>query len=528
MKPEFLERRLLLTGLIIAALFILYIFQAPISHSIYFFSDDAYYYFKVAYNIVNDKGISFDTYNPSNGFHPLWMLVILPIFKFFSSDIETPIRLILSLQALLTVFSFWLLWRYSSTHFNRQYAVIASFLLLAFASPILIALNGLESALLLFWMLLMLHLDSKYNLLTDQTINNKLLVGLLFGILFLIRLDTAYIVIAVALFKIFQKPDDISLAKNIIRQIFIYIPSIIVFSFFALAYFAWNYTHFGHLSPISGTIKSSFPTPYIDVNFNAGAVPYIAAFLVIVLWVVFQLLRNRKQIKDIAQQQPILFCFFTGTIIHFLWSMLFMRWAVFQWHFTTYIPVIVLFALFIIRNILQNRNKALMALSILTGFLVTSYTLVIYFDKGQHLEYVQNSALWFKEHSRPNEAIAIADAGIFGYFSERPTVNLDGLINSYEFQESIVNGSIKDLLLSQNVKYIAHTYTNCDYSSKNIPILAYKGKLRYSPTGYVVTLYKEDEFFISEPITYRPLSENKTSCLVIWKLPYNRFLPILK
>jgi hypothetical protein len=40
----------------------------------WFITDDAFYYFKIAQNIVEGKGISFDGITITNGFHPLWTL----------------------------------------------------------------------------------------------------------------------------------------------------------------------------------------------------------------------------------------------------------------------------------------------------------------------------------------------------------------------------------------------------------------------------------------------------------------------
>ena len=46
----------------------------------WFIRDDAYYYYKVAQNISEGHGSTFDGINPTNGYHPLWMLICIPIF----------------------------------------------------------------------------------------------------------------------------------------------------------------------------------------------------------------------------------------------------------------------------------------------------------------------------------------------------------------------------------------------------------------------------------------------------------------
>ena len=42
--------------------------------------DDAFYYYKVAQNVLAGHGFTFDQINLTNGFHPLWMVVCLGVF----------------------------------------------------------------------------------------------------------------------------------------------------------------------------------------------------------------------------------------------------------------------------------------------------------------------------------------------------------------------------------------------------------------------------------------------------------------
>ena len=44
-------------------------------------SDDGFYYFKTAQNISEGFGITFDRIAPTNGFHPLWMLLLVSHFQ---------------------------------------------------------------------------------------------------------------------------------------------------------------------------------------------------------------------------------------------------------------------------------------------------------------------------------------------------------------------------------------------------------------------------------------------------------------
>ena len=77
----------------------------------WFSRDDAYYYFKVAQNITEGRGVSFDGINLTNGFHPLWMLICIPVFALARFDLVLPLRVLLILIAVLQAATLVLLFR---------------------------------------------------------------------------------------------------------------------------------------------------------------------------------------------------------------------------------------------------------------------------------------------------------------------------------------------------------------------------------------------------------------------------------
>ncbi|HEY5903864.1 MAG TPA: hypothetical protein VIU39_15030, partial [Anaerolineales bacterium] len=79
--------------------------------SSWFTRDDAYYYFKVAQNITEGRGVTFDGINPTNGYHPLWMLINIPIFALARYDLILPLRILLLLQGALSVTTAILIYR---------------------------------------------------------------------------------------------------------------------------------------------------------------------------------------------------------------------------------------------------------------------------------------------------------------------------------------------------------------------------------------------------------------------------------
>ena len=43
--------------------------------------DDAFYYFKIAENVASGRGSSFDGFQPTNGYQPLWLCLLTPLFS---------------------------------------------------------------------------------------------------------------------------------------------------------------------------------------------------------------------------------------------------------------------------------------------------------------------------------------------------------------------------------------------------------------------------------------------------------------
>ena len=67
----------------------------------WFLSDDAFYYYKIAQNIVEGRGSTFDGVNPTNGYHPLWLIICVPIFALARYDLVLPLRIVILVSTAL-------------------------------------------------------------------------------------------------------------------------------------------------------------------------------------------------------------------------------------------------------------------------------------------------------------------------------------------------------------------------------------------------------------------------------------------
>lgn len=158
-------------------------------------SDDAFYYFKVAQNIVTGQGVTFDGINPTNGFHPLWMLICLPVFTLARFDLILPLRVLVVVASLLHAGTGVLLARLLRRAVSDWTAGLAA-VVWVFAPAIhgVVAQQGLESAvnaLTLVW-LISLATDPRARAFPPRRLA---LVGLAVGLAVLARLDNIFLVL---------------------------------------------------------------------------------------------------------------------------------------------------------------------------------------------------------------------------------------------------------------------------------------------------------------------------------------------
>jgi hypothetical protein len=92
----------------------------------WFKRDDAYYYYKVAQNISEGHGSTFDGINLTNGYHPLWMMVCIPIFALARFDLILPLRVLLMVIAVFHAGTAVLLYRLVKNQFSQAVGILAA------------------------------------------------------------------------------------------------------------------------------------------------------------------------------------------------------------------------------------------------------------------------------------------------------------------------------------------------------------------------------------------------------------------
>lgn len=124
----------------------------------WFIRDDAYYYFKVAQNISEGHGSTFDGINPTNGYHPLWMLICVPIFAFARIDLILPLRILLVVMGGLSAATAVLLYRLIGNVFSLSVGALAAlYWVFSFDVLNIVYRPGLETGIAAFFIVLLLY-----------------------------------------------------------------------------------------------------------------------------------------------------------------------------------------------------------------------------------------------------------------------------------------------------------------------------------------------------------------------------------
>lgn len=478
--------------------------QHDVRHLLVRVADDASYFMTTARNIAAGRGMTFDGIHPSNGFQPLWLLLLVPLFLLHGAP-ETMIRLVVLLQGALLVSACLLLYRAHARLFSPRTALLSAILfMLLVAVP---SVNGMESALLI---LLLVGLFGYGLHISQAPINRRraLWFGALTGLTVLARLDM--VVLPLALLGC-ALPYVIARATRG-AAVAAMAGAASACSAMVLPYLLFNYIQFGSIMPISGALKSSFPALALSAG-TLGAVGsrHYACVLLAAAWLLWRTVRSGSPLWKPGDGYYALStsALAWAVILHFLYTVLFMRWGVFAWYFVPYR----LFAVLLVAAALERFAAsgmvartptaywAAVALLLAAG-LWRQYTAEQYPLRGSWHAAVYDAALWAREHTAASDVFAMTDSGDFAFFSCRRVINLDGLANNMEYQQAIaerrLNGYLRDNRVKYLVQHAVHGHDEVVRGSYDALVLNFVSQ-KFGVLSDGVAVRRQDEVYRSQP-----------------------------
>lgn len=468
--------------------------------------DDASYYLKIAQNFNEGKGFSFDGISRTSGFQPLWQYVLIIFTLIFKTTPETTLRSVMIFQVIILFVSSLIFLKILKKFFEDEIVFAGSLIFTIFVY--FQYLNGMETPLMILIFLTLFYYILESKIFTVQNPKKEFTTGLLLGLLMLARLDTVFfavVIFAVIFARIFTS-DTIKRTVNLKSFFFIISATLLI----TLPYLIFNLYYFGNIIPISGYLKSTVPQSGLNENFSE-LIQYREMFFgllsAIYLIVYFN---NFKKFKTTAFTTGLA-VMSAGNILLMIYILFYMNWVIFPWYFTTFSIFFSFFICLIFKIILSVNylNSGRVIFKLLSAIIILYWGAKIFntyvFDSGISSNWnVQSykASQWALNETKDTDLFAMKDAGHFSYFSRREVINLDGLVNSFEFQEILRDKRLNKYLGDNSVKYIVQhaiwgreDVTDGSYDILYPDFISHK----YSVLSDKLILRKEDEVYRSKP-----------------------------
>lgn len=496
----------LIRKLIILFLFFALIFAwsyLPIEYLLKFTNDDSYFYLKTALVFAREGKSSFDGINLTNGYHPLWFILLSFVYKFCLilglNSGELLLRITFIFTSLINLVSLLFVYKFTKGSLyliNKSTHIIIYLLLIPL---VLFYLIGLEVQIFILTLIILIYLLSKvFKGETDKIL--KVFLSFIFSILFLARVDLFWYVIATILFFLIVRNK-----KLLKAQLKLFIIPLLIF----VAYILINKLIFHTYYPISSYYKFSlnvsenlkfFPLPLKDpINFSV--------LMLIIFFTLFYYLtgtsRITKNYDDIKLLEYLNMAFFLFLIVNFLLNSNGVR----EWYYT--FPMFTSILLFIFSiNKIRYHNLIILSVIIFNIF----YFLIFRTNYYNH-----NSAYKFAQRVKellPKDSIIfqVDYSGLISFFSDMQIINGDGLINSFDYYKTLKEGKLSDYLKKVKPDYIIF-YSFENPHRKDTIIY----KVRLLSNVYEIRIPNKD-LILNEPLLYGGIFRRKVGNFYLLKL----------
>lgn len=426
--------------------------------------EDGFYYFQIARNVARGAGSSFDGLHTTNGYQPLWLLALLPVFRLVAAP-EPALSAAIALQALLMTGGAAALYRLARLQLGVPAALLAALIWLALTCRE--SLGGLEFALnaLLLMAAAQLYL-TRFTGPAAARLGEAWRLGVLLALAFLARVDNLALaaVVWLALLWRARRAD----AKSLLAA---GLPVAVTVGAYAFT----NLRLFGHAFPVSGAVKREWSRHLLelDPNFQAGGywlakgqhllwplrnLPQRHALLLTLgsagtgaLLLIAALARRADGPRGQAARALLAWAPLGAfSLIQVLGYGLLLHgelsFVAAPWYFVVQPLLASLAAAALAQGLLaalarrarapRARLLRMLPAAACIGVVLWTVASVRRWAERDALLVTYAAAAWTRASLPEHARIGSWHAGAIGYLSGRTVVNLDGLVNSWEFFES--------------------------------------------------------------------------------------------
>lgn len=431
--------------------------------------DDAFYYFLLAHNAVAVGQVSVDGLNVTNGFHPLWWLLLLPLFGGAAVLGDLPIHLALTAASVIDLVSICGV-ALIATQLTKQakFGLVAAFLYAFNPVVILQVTNGLETSLAIatlvafWWVLIRVIAEPGNRRLT-------LALGLAAGLAFLVRSDSA-IYLALALLPVAYRNRRLADGRP-------WLAAGALAAAMALPWFVWSKLAVGTWFQESGVavpyaIRERVRLQHGDdllvliqetwrqltvPNFwwrgDASGLPLIIG---LGLWfaVGVGLLIRWRRSRSGPEMFAIVPLLAGGVVLLLIHAGV--RWYPRVWYFTPLAAVFGVCAALCAETFAAGGRRLFVAIAGFMAYYLAAGFILWFVGLYPWQRHMLAASAWLSQHTDPASTVGSFNSGIYAYYSQRRTVNLDGVVN-HAALEAVRQRAILPYLQETGIEFLVDT-----------------------------------------------------------------------
>ena len=402
-----------------------------------YFEDDFFFYLVIAKNLVLHHALSFNGIQLTNGFHPLWFVVVAGFYRLLG-DSQTLFFVIVLLIWVLSCATYVAL-RRAQAALNGPSATGLGCALFSVTFMGLLSRTGMEVSLALFLLALLWQRLARQSL-DQQTPNQAIVSGLIASAVILSRVD-ALIAVAVYCGLTLYKP--VGDRRTAMRSLFWFAVGLLP----VVAYLLCNRLAFGSFLPLSSVAK----------NLKEGLLPSVSTYRVLfklrLINVLFtwpallltiacagRLLRESSppsapgQGARRVQISVLLHPWIFYTVLTFTSD-----WTIWTWYLYPLAPVAALLGPSVLSAGTSSRQAAYARFfpAASAAVCVLSLLSLLHVNAMGYVIYQQAKDLQAFSVNRPGRYAMGAGAGLPAYLMDSPVLQIEGLTADHAFLERI-------------------------------------------------------------------------------------------
>lgn len=472
-----------------------------------FAQDDAYYYFRIAQNIATGHGSTWDGTHLTNGYHPLWLLALIPFYAVLrgrTAGMVVP-KVLAAALWIVDIVQIRAIARLVGAERTFWIGVLPSAAIAAFAmrSP---PFNGVETPILLTFLLVCVRLLLANRLLSGDepgaatSLAGVWLTGIAFALVVLSRLDAASVVGLFGVAVLVRMVQRRRAWRDVWRTaVALAGPTVIALA----AYLVVNQALFGSPIPVSGRAKALPPPtggwPDMQAYFKEGlgvpgpigpglAATVVVALVALSLW----LARRPGEPTDARRRMSELsllvgLAYVSGLLLVAYYDRT-SSWKLLSWYYYAATLVLLIGPGIVVANAFvwwrARRERAaagprraawspglaagIAAVAVVVVLSVAAGVVTRVDARGDEDFFVQSAAIADRlDRTLPRSAVlGMGDrAGVLGYELDRPVVSIEGIVNNAAYIDALQDGTVRRFLRRAGVDYYVRSINTAEEKS---------------------------------------------------------------